>query len=66
MEAVMTQHIVMTPGTCGGRARIDGTRIRVMDVVCWYHHQHMSVPEIADEYLLTEGQVFLRPGLLRR
>ncbi len=59
MEAVMTQHIVMTPGTCGGRARIDGTRIRVMDVVGWYHRQEMSVPEIATRFDVTEGRAFV-------
>ena len=26
-------HITKTPGVCGGRACIDGTRIRVMDIV---------------------------------
>jgi uncharacterized protein (DUF433 family) len=29
-------HIVKTPGVVGGKARIAGTRIRVMDVVIWY------------------------------
>jgi uncharacterized protein (DUF433 family) len=27
-------HISKTPGVCGGIACIDGTRIRVMDIVC--------------------------------
>jgi uncharacterized protein (DUF433 family) len=27
-------HISKTPGVCGGKACIDGTRIRVMDIVC--------------------------------
>lgn len=26
-------HIKKTPGVCGGKACIDGTRIRVMDIV---------------------------------
>jgi uncharacterized protein (DUF433 family) len=25
-------HVVRTPGVCGGRARIEGTRVRVYDV----------------------------------
>ena len=28
-------HIESTPGTCGGKARIAGTRIRVQDIVFW-------------------------------
>jgi len=28
-------HIEVTPGTCGGKPRIAGTRIRVQDVVFW-------------------------------
>jgi uncharacterized protein (DUF433 family) len=27
-------HVNKTPGVCGGKACIDGTRIRVMDIVC--------------------------------
>ena len=42
MEAVLTQHIVMTPGTCGGKPRIAGTRIRVMDVVIY--HERLAEP----------------------
>jgi uncharacterized protein (DUF433 family) len=32
---VENSHVVMTPGTCGGKPRIAGTRIRVRDVVEW-------------------------------
>ncbi|MEI6637784.1 MAG: DUF433 domain-containing protein [Planctomycetota bacterium] len=28
-------HIESTPGTCGGKPRIAGTRIRVQDIVFW-------------------------------
>ena len=28
-------HIERTPGTCGGKPRIAGTRIRVQDIVFW-------------------------------
>jgi uncharacterized protein (DUF433 family) len=28
-------HVESTPGTCGGKPRIAGTRIRVQDVVVW-------------------------------
>ena len=33
-------HIVATPGTCGGRPRIDGTRISVQVIAEYYNHFH--------------------------
>jgi uncharacterized protein (DUF433 family) len=33
METTTTAHIVSSPEICGGKPRIDGTRIRVEDVV---------------------------------
>ena len=38
--------IVHTPGTCGGRARLAGHRIRVMDVVLLHEHGGLSPDEI--------------------
>ena len=29
------RHIEVTPGVCGGRARVAGHRIRVQDIVLW-------------------------------
>src|SRR5688572_29634048 len=46
---VVSEHIVKTPGTVGGRARIAGTRIRVMDVVGW-RKQGMSAEEIVRDW----------------
>src|ERR1700694_3404090 len=40
------ERIVKTPGTCGGRARIAGHRVRVQDIVIWYEHQGMTPDEI--------------------
>ncbi len=58
MDAVMTQHIVMTPGVCGGKPRIDGTRIRVMDVVAWHVHRGDSIDRILDNFpQLSPGEV---------
>jgi uncharacterized protein (DUF433 family) len=34
-------HIVATPGTCGGRPRIDGTRISVQVIAEYYHLYHI-------------------------
>ncbi len=42
--------IVSTPGTCGGRPRIDGHRITVEDVAVWHERQGMSPDEIVSDY----------------
>lgn len=42
--------IVSTPGTCGGRPRIDGHRITVEDVVIWHERMGMSADEIVSAY----------------
>ncbi len=50
--ATTTTHplIVKTPGTCGGRPRIDGHRIRVQDVVGLYFIRGYSAEEIAKAF----------------
>lgn len=40
---VSKEHITKTPGVCGGKACVAGTRIRVMDVVV--HRQAGKSPE---------------------
>jgi uncharacterized protein (DUF433 family) len=45
-QLVEKQHIVCTPGTCGGKPRIAGTRIRVQDIVIWHEHKGCSPEEI--------------------
>jgi uncharacterized protein (DUF433 family) len=42
--------IVSTPGTCGGRPRIDGHRITVGDVAVWHERMGMSPDEIVSAY----------------
>lgn len=42
--------IVSTPGTCGGRPRIDGHRITVEDIAIWHERMGMSPDEIAATY----------------
>src|SRR5215510_853666 len=50
--------IVKTTGICGGRARIDGHRIRVQDVAIEYEWQGLSPEEICREHPgLTLAQV---------
>lgn len=42
-------HISKTPGVCGGKACIGGTRIRVMDIVV-LHRQGMPPEQMLDHY----------------
>jgi uncharacterized protein (DUF433 family) len=46
MSAIPNERVVKTPGTCGGRARIAGHRVRVQDIVIWYEYQGMTPDEI--------------------
>jgi uncharacterized protein (DUF433 family) len=50
VAATNTDRIVKTPGTCGGKARIAGHRIRVVDVVRWHEHRGMSADEIVSQF----------------
>jgi uncharacterized protein (DUF433 family) len=43
---VIREHIVRTPGTCLGKPRIAGTRIKVEQVVIWHERQGMAPAEI--------------------
>ncbi len=45
--AAVYPHIVSTPGTCGGRPRIDGTRISVQ-VIAEYYHLYNNVESILE------------------
>lgn len=50
--------IVSTPGTCGGRPRIDGHRITVEDVAIWHERMGMSPAVIVENYpTITLAQV---------
>lgn len=50
-------HITKNPEVCGGRATIDGTRIRVMDI--WSLKRcGMSPEQMLEEYPLTLAQVY--------
>jgi len=50
MTAVISEHIEITPGVCGGKPRIAGHRIRVQDVVIWHEQMGMSPDEIVSRY----------------
>lgn len=46
MKVVISQHIDITPGICGGKPRIAGHRIKVQDIVIWHERMGMSPDEI--------------------
>ncbi len=49
MTNVITEHITKTPGVCGGKACVAGTRVRVMDIVIWQEHLGWSADEIVSQ-----------------
>jgi uncharacterized protein (DUF433 family) len=56
--ASLADMIVKTSGTCGGRARIAGTRIKVEHVYNWVERQGMAPAQVVKEYPhLTMAQV---------
>ena len=51
-------HITKVPGVCGGRACIDGTRIRVLDIV-YLHREGKSPEQMLEAYpSLNLAQVY--------
>jgi uncharacterized protein (DUF433 family) len=50
MATTLINHIEITPGTCGGKPRIAGHRIKVQDVVIWHEQMGMSPDEIVYHY----------------
>lgn len=46
----IAQHIVKTPGTCGGRARIAGHRITVQNIVIEHEEKRRSPADIVAGY----------------
>ena len=47
---VITEHIEITPGVCGGKPRIAGHRIKVQDIAIWHEKIGMSPDEIVSQY----------------
>jgi len=50
MTAVISEHIQITPGVCGGKPRIAGRRIRVQDIAVAYEQQGMTPAAIVEDY----------------
>ncbi|MDW8327611.1 MAG: DUF433 domain-containing protein [Anaerolineales bacterium] len=48
MENVLVQHIEQTPGVVGGKPRIAGHRVRVMDIAFWHEKRGLTPDEIVD------------------
>lgn len=44
--SIISEHIEITPGVCGGKPRIAGHRIRVQDIVIWHEMMGLSPDEI--------------------
>ena len=53
----LDRHIVATPGTLGGKARIAGRRISVEDIAIWHLRLGKSVDEICAESDLSLAEV---------
>lgn len=49
--------IVSTPGTLGGKPRIDGHRIGVNHIVTWRYNMDWSVERIMEQFTLTRDEV---------
>ncbi len=47
---VISEHIVLTPGVCGGKARIAGHRITVQNVAIWHERGGLTPDEIISQH----------------
>jgi uncharacterized protein (DUF433 family) len=66
MADTSVSYIVKTPGVCGGKARIDGHRIHVQDVVIWHEEQGQSPEELVTHFpQLTLAKVHAALGYYR-
>ena len=50
IESVISEHIEITPGICGGKPRIAGHRIKVQDVVIWHEKLGLTPDEIVSHH----------------
>ncbi|MBI5367749.1 MAG: DUF433 domain-containing protein [Planctomycetes bacterium] len=50
MDNLMVQHIEKSAEVMGGKARIAGHRIRVLDIVVWHEKRGLSPDEILGVY----------------
>jgi uncharacterized protein (DUF433 family) len=58
MSTILETTLVRTPGVCGGRLRIDGTRMTVGHIV-WLHRQGLSAEQIVQQHpQRTIGEIY--------
>ncbi len=58
-ETILARDIVENKSVCGGVPVLEGTRIRVSDIVIEYEHKGLSPEEIATEFpTLSVADVF--------
>src|SRR2546423_12605247 len=63
VRPVVTEHIGVRPGYCGGKPHILGHRIRVEHVATWHEKLGMSPAEIVENYpTITLAQVHAALG----
>ena len=55
---VLDRFIEATPGIFGGKPRIAGHRIRVIDVALWHEKLGLSPDDIASKYDLSLAEVY--------
>jgi uncharacterized protein (DUF433 family) len=53
----LDSHIVETPGTCGGKPRITGRRIKVQHIAIWHLQMGIPIKRIASEYDLSLADI---------
>ena len=53
----LDRHIVATPGTLGGKARVASRRISVEDIAIWHVRLGKTVDEICAEFDLSLAEV---------
>ena len=58
MDAVLTQHIVMTPDVCFGKPRIAGRRVAVMTIVIHILHMGGTPESAAHSYAVSLAEVY--------
>ena len=56
-EIALDKLIELTPGVLGGKPRIAGRRIRVIDVAFWHETLGLSADTIASKYELSLAEV---------
>ena len=64
----MIQHIVKTPGVCGGKACLAGHRIRVIDIVVWHEKRGYAPDEVVAMFpgITLADSGYAAAGLLLR